>query len=158
MEHGNVTASGRSADGTDDLAAAERGFIAALEPGVVTGPDGATVWDSDAWDFLNAPCPPTVNPSLWRQSGLVAKQGLFEVTPGVYQVRGLDLSNMSLIEGERGVVVVDPLITAEAAAAGLALYREHRGDRPVTGVIYSHSHIDHFGGVKGVTSQDDVDA
>jgi alkyl sulfatase BDS1-like metallo-beta-lactamase superfamily hydrolase len=138
--------------------AATRGFIAALEPGRITDSNGTTVWDSDVWDFLDADCPPTVNPSLWRQSGLVAKQGLFEVTPGVYQVRGLDLSNMSLIEGERGVVVVDPLITAEAAAAGLALYRQHRGDRPVTGVIYSHSHIDHFGGVKGVTSQDDVDA
>ncbi|WP_280305466.1 alkyl/aryl-sulfatase [Nocardia neocaledoniensis] len=143
---------------TQDFADAERGFIAALSPGVVRNADGDVVWDSGAYSFLDDECPPTVNPSLWRQSKLVAMQGLYEVTEGIYQIRGLDLSNMTLIEGETGVLVIDPLISAETAAAGLALYREHRGDRPVTGVIYSHSHIDHFGGVKGVTSQDDVDA
>jgi alkyl sulfatase BDS1-like metallo-beta-lactamase superfamily hydrolase len=99
-----------------------------------------------------------VNPSLWRQSALVAEHGLFEVVPGLYQVRGLDLSNMSLIEGTAGVIFIDPLICAETAAAALALYRRHRGDRPVTGVVFTHSHIDHFGGVKGVTSQQEVDA
>jgi alkyl sulfatase BDS1-like metallo-beta-lactamase superfamily hydrolase len=145
------------ADDTD-LVDAERGFIAALDPGVVTGADGTVVWNNDSYAFLEEPCPPTVNPSLWRQSGLVAKQGLFEVCERVYQVRGLDLSNMTLIEGETGVVVIDPLISRETAAAGLALYREHRGDRPVTGVIYTHSHIDHFGGVKGVTTEEDVAA
>ncbi|HEU5108524.1 MAG TPA: alkyl sulfatase dimerization domain-containing protein [Micromonosporaceae bacterium] len=85
-------------------------------------------------------------------------QGLFEVVPGIYQVRGLDLSNVSFVEGERGVLVVDPLISAETAAAALGLYRKHRGDRPVTGVIYTHSHADHFGGVRGVVSAEDVDA
>jgi alkyl sulfatase BDS1-like metallo-beta-lactamase superfamily hydrolase len=143
---------------TQDFADAERGFIAALSPGVVRDADGDVVWDSGAYSFLDDECPPTVNPSLWRQSKLVAMQGLYEVSEGIYQIRGLDLSNMTLIEGETGVIVIDPLISAETAAAGLALYREHRGDRPVTGVIYSHSHIDHFGGVKGVTTQDDVDA
>ncbi|UGT57327.1 alkyl/aryl-sulfatase [Nocardia asteroides] len=143
---------------TQDFADAERGFIAALSPGVVRNEDGDVVWDSGAYSFLDDECPPTVNPSLWRQSKLVAMQGLYEVSEGIYQIRGLDLSNMTLIEGETGVLVIDPLISAETAAAGLALYREHRGDRPVTGVIYSHSHIDHFGGVKGVTTQDDVDA
>ncbi|WP_016693523.1 alkyl/aryl-sulfatase [Rhodococcus rhodochrous] len=139
-----------------DLDDVERGFLAALTPGVVTNAAGEVVWDSDAYAFLHQDCPPTVNPSLWRQSRLCARQGLFEVTDRVYQVRGLDLSNMTLVEGDTGVLVVDPLISAETAAAGLALYRAHRGDRPVTGVVYTHCHIDHFGGVKGVTTVEDV--
>ncbi|MFC4125321.1 alkyl/aryl-sulfatase [Nocardia rhizosphaerae] len=143
---------------TRDFDDAGRGFVAALSPGVVRNDDGAVVWDSGAFSFLDDECPPTVNPSLWRQSKLVVMQGLYEVSAGIYQIRGLDLSNMSLIEGDTGVIVIDPLISEETAAAGLALYREQRGDRPVTGVIYSHSHIDHFGGVKGVTTQDAVDA
>ncbi|MGW5436645.1 alkyl/aryl-sulfatase [Nocardia asteroides] len=145
-------------DDDQDFADAERGFVAALTPGVVTDAAGAVVWNSDEFAFLDGDCPPTVHPSLWRQSKLCALQGLYEVTDGIYQIRGLDLSNMTLVEGETGVLVVDPLISAETAAAGLALYREHRGDRPVVGVIYSHSHIDHFGGVKGVTTEDDVAA
>lgn len=136
----------------------DRGFIAALEPGIVRNTDGHVVWDSDSYAFLDDDCPPTVNPSLWRQSRLCARQGLFEVTERIYQVRGLDLSNMTLVEGDTGVIVIDPLISAETAAAGLALYRAHRGDRPVTAVIYTHSHIDHFGGVKGVTTVEDVAA
>ena len=143
---------------TADVADVERGFIAARTPAAVTDDTGKVIWDDDVDAFLTQPCPPTVNPSLWRQSGLVAAQGLYEVTPGLYQVRGMDLSNISFIEGQTGVIVVDPLISTETAAAALALYREHRGDRPVTAVIYTHSHVDHFGGVKGVTSQQDVDA
>ncbi|WP_278263030.1 alkyl sulfatase dimerization domain-containing protein [Nocardia sp. AG03] len=145
-------------DDEQDFVDADRGFVAALTPGVVKNEAGQVIWDSDGYAFLDEDCPPTVNPSLWRQSKLVAKQGLFEVTDGIYQLRGLDLSNMTLVEGETGVIVIDPLISAETAAAGLGLYREHRGDRPVTGVIFSHSHIDHFGGVKGVTTEDDVAA
>ncbi|WP_199043963.1 alkyl/aryl-sulfatase [Glycomyces salinus] len=135
---------------SQDFADADRGLIGRLEPGVVRTEDGRVVWDCAAWDFLEGDAPETVNPSLWRQSQLCARQGLYEVTDGVYQVRGLDLSNMTLIEGERGVIVVDPLISTETAAAAIGLYREHRGDRPVTGVVYTHSHIDHFGGVLGV--------
>lgn len=142
---------------TQDFGDAHRGFIAALEPGVVHA-DGRVVWDNDAYGFLAGDAPETVNPSLWRQSTLNAIQGLFEVVPGIYQVRGLDLSNVSFIEGDRGVIVLDPLISAETAAAALGLYRVHRGDRPVTGVIYTHSHADHFGGVRGVVTQEDVDA
>ena len=142
---------------TQDFDDARRGLIAPLA-GAVTADDGRVVWDSSTYDFLEADCPDTVNPSLWRQSQLVATAGLFEVVPGIYQVRGLDLSNISFVEGETGVIVIDPLISVETAAAALALYRAHRGDRPVTGVVYSHSHIDHFGGVKGVTTQEDVDA
>ncbi|MFI6573330.1 alkyl/aryl-sulfatase [Nocardia fluminea] len=143
---------------TQDFADAERGFVAALTPGVVKNAAGEVVWDIDAYSFLDGECPPTVNPSLWRQSQLCVKQGLFEVTDGIFQIRGFDLSNMTLVEGDAGVIVIDPLISEETAAAGLALYREHRGDRPVAGVIYSHSHIDHFGGVKGVTTEKEVAA
>ena len=122
-----------------DFADADRGLLGRLEPGRVTDTDGGLVWDADAYGFLDDGCPPTAHPSLWRQSRLVARQGLYEVVPGIYQVRGLDLSNISFVEGERGVIVVDPLISAEVAAAALALYREHRGERPVTAVIYTHS-------------------
>ncbi|MFD6453929.1 alkyl/aryl-sulfatase [Nocardia sp. NPDC060220] len=145
-------------DDNQDFADAERGFVAALTPGVVKNAAGKVVWDIDAYSFLDGECPPTVNPSLWRQSQLCVKQGLYEVTDGIFQIRGFDLSNMTLVEGDAGVIVIDPLISEETAAAGLALYREHRGDRPVTGVIYSHSHIDHFGGVKGVTTEEEVAA
>lgn len=137
-------------DDVTDFENADRGFIGALVPGVVEDAEGRTVWDNDAYAFLKAECPDTANPSLWRQAQLASKQGLYEVADGIYQVRGLDLSNMTLVEGERGVVVIDPLISAETAAAALGLYREHRGDRPVTGLIYTHSHGDHFGGARGV--------
>ncbi|WP_280382143.1 alkyl/aryl-sulfatase [Nocardia wallacei] len=143
---------------TADFADADRGFIAALTPGVVRSEGGKVVWDNDSYNFLQGSCPMSVHPSLWRQSQLTAKQGLYEIAPGFYQVRGLDLSNMTLIEGETGVVVIDPLISAETAKAGLALYRQHRGDRPVTGLIYSHSHVDHFGGARGVLTEEQVAA
>lgn len=149
-------------DDTRDFADADRGFIGALEPCVIKAADGRTVWDNDVYAFLHGStpeeAPDTVHPSLWRQSTLAAKQGLYEVVEGIYQVRGLDLSNVSFIEGDTGIIVIDPLVSTETAAAALALYREHRGDRPVTAVIYTHSHVDHFGGVLGVTSQAEVDA
>jgi alkyl sulfatase BDS1-like metallo-beta-lactamase superfamily hydrolase len=141
-----------------DYADARRGWVGGLDPAVVRTDDGRVVWDNEAYTFLDAPAPSCVNPSLWRQSGLVAMHGLYEVVEGIYQVRGLDLSNITFVEGGSGVIVIDPLISTETAAAALALYREHRGNRLVNAVIYTHSHADHFGGVKGVTSQDDVDA
>ena len=133
-----------------DFENAERGFVDALDPCVVTAADGRVVWDLRAYAYLEGDNPGTVHPSLWRQAQLCAKHGLFEVTSGIYQVRGMDISNMTLVEGDTGVIVIDPLISTETAAASLALYRKNRGDRPVTGVIYTHSHADHFGGVKGV--------
>ncbi|MFI5658366.1 alkyl/aryl-sulfatase [Streptomyces sp. NPDC051684] len=145
-------------DDTQDFEDAPRGLVARRVPSAVTAEDGRVVWDNDTYAFLKGEAPDTVNPSLWRQSQLVAEQGLFEVVEGIYQVRGLDLSNVTFIEGTTGVIVIDPLISTETAAAALALYREHRGERPVTGVLYTHSHVDHFGGVKGVTTQEDVDA
>jgi alkyl sulfatase BDS1-like metallo-beta-lactamase superfamily hydrolase len=145
-------------DDTADFDDARRGLIGRLEPCVVKADDGRVVWDNSSYAFLEGHAPDTVNPSLWRQSQLVAMDGLFEVAPGVYQVRGMDLSNISFVEGDTGVLVIDPLISAETAKAALDLYRKHRGDRPVVAVIYTHSHVDHFGGVKGVTTQADVDA
>src|ERR1700742_1217548 len=143
---------------TADFEAAERGLIDPGDP-VVRHDHGEVVWDNGSYSsFLTGDAPGTVHPSLWRQSTLVAKQGLFEVTDGIYQVRGYDLSNLSIIEGDTGVIVIDPLISTETAAAALALYRKHRGDRPVVAVIHSHSHADHFGGVKGGVAQADVDA
>ena len=101
---------------------------------------------------------PRCIPACGGRAKLCAKQGLYEVVEGIYQVRGLDLSNISFIEGDTGIIVIDPLVSTETAAAALALYRAHRGDRPVVAVIYTHSHVDHFGGVLGVTTQADVDA
>ncbi len=133
-----------------DYEDADRGLIGSLEPCIVYGADGSEIWNNDAFGFLSADCPDTVNPSLWRQSQLTARQGLYEVTDGIYQVRGLDLSNMTVVESDHGIIVIDPLISAECAAAALALYRTHRGHRSVTAVIYTHAHGDHFGGVHGV--------
>ncbi|MFF2503620.1 alkyl/aryl-sulfatase [Streptomyces sp. NPDC058067] len=140
-----------------DFEEADRGLLAPPPTATITAEDGRVVWNFGDTAFLDEDCPDTAHPNLWRQSQLCARAGLFEVTEGVYQVRGFDLSNMTLIEGRRGVVVVDPLVSAETAAAALALYRSQRGDRPVTGVIFTHSHIDHFGGVLGVIrASDDV--
>jgi len=134
-----------------DFDNAQRGLIARLEPGVIKGAGGRVIFDIDEFGrAVQGECPDTVNPSLWRQGQLTAIQGLFEVTGGIYQVRGADLSNITLVESANGVIVIDPLISQECASAALALYRAHRGDRPVTGVIYTHAHIDHFGGVLGV--------
>ncbi|NLT05233.1 MAG: MBL fold metallo-hydrolase [Solirubrobacterales bacterium] len=141
-----------------DFEDAARGLVAPLSPELVAATDGRVVWDVSAYEFLDGDRPETVNPSLWRQAQLLRLHGLFEVVEGVYQVRGLDLSNMTIVEGERGVLVIDPLISAETAAAALALYRAHRGDRPVTGLLYTHSHVDHFGGARGVVDAASVAA
>ena len=138
---------------------ARRGLIAPLPQEMVKSAEGKPVWNPEKFSFLNgAPAPDTVNPSLWRQSQLVQIGGLFEVTEGIYQVRNLDLANMTIIEGETGITIVDPLISAETAKAALDLYTANRGKKPVVAVIYTHSHVDHFGGVRGVVDQADVDA
>ncbi|MGW6273745.1 alkyl/aryl-sulfatase [Streptomyces sp. NPDC055060] len=141
---------GGSGSGGDDFADADKGFIAALTPGVVKNAEGKVVWDNDAYGFLKGDAPKSAHKSLWRQSRLVSKQGLYKVTDRVYQVRGLDLSNMTIVEGDTGIVVIDPLISAETAAAALKLFREHRGEKKVTGLVYTHPHVDHFGGCRGV--------
>ena len=108
-------------DDTTDFDNADRGFIAALSPCVIKAADGRVVWDNDAYSFLGGPAPTSVHPSLWRQSTLAAKQGLYEVVPGIYQVRGLDISNITFVEGDTGVIVIDPLVSTEVAAAATSV-------------------------------------
>ncbi|PYO01140.1 MAG: hypothetical protein DMD91_08680, partial [Candidatus Rokuibacteriota bacterium] len=142
-----------------DFDDARRGFIATLPEIEITNAHGRVVWSLRDYAFLHGPdAPPTVNPSLWRQARLNMHHGLFQVTDRIYQIRGFDISNMTIIEGDRGLIVVDPLISSEVARAGLDLYREHRGRRPVTTVVYTHSHVDHYGGVRGVVDEADVTA
>ena len=140
-----------------DFDDARRGFIATLPDGTVLGDGGKKVWDSRQYDFLKSDAvPATVNPSLWRQSQLNAVNGLFKVTDRVYQVRGIDLSNLTIIEGDTGLILIDPLLSNETAKAALDLYLNNVAQKPVIAVIYSHSHADHFGGAKGVISEDDA--
>jgi alkyl sulfatase BDS1-like metallo-beta-lactamase superfamily hydrolase len=143
----------------EDFADAARGFVATLPDVEIKNAQGRVVWSLREYAFLAAEeAPPTVNPSLWRQARLNLHNGLFHVADGIYQIRGFDISNMTLLEGERGVIVVDPLISTETARAGLELYFAHRGRRPVVAVIYTHSHTDHYGGVRGVVDEADVRA
>lgn len=136
-----------------DFELARRGFVATIPDAEIPG-----AWTMRPFGFLEEARPDTVNPSLWRQARLNAIHGLFKVTEGVYQVRGFDISNITFVEGERGYVVIDPLTSAQPAAAALKLMRENRGDKPVTAVIYTHSHVDHYGGIKGVASDEDIAA
>src|SRR3954466_13069882 len=136
---------------TRDFDDAKRGFLGTVENARIANPQGRGGWTLEPYGFLSAEeAPPTVDPSLWRQSRLNMNHGLFEVVPGVYQVRGLDIANMTLIEGERGVIVVDTLTSIEGARAAMQLYFEHRGRRPVAAVIFTHTHTDHWGGARGV--------
>ena len=138
---------------------AAKGFIAPLENnGVIKGKNGVTVWDVSKYSFIkdDIPAPQTVNPSLWRQSQLVMKGGLFKVTDRLYQVRNADLSNLTIIEGDTGIIIVDPLVSTETAKAALDLYFKHRPKKDIVAVIHSHSHVDHYGGVKGVVNEKEV--
>lgn len=142
-----------------DFDDAMRGFIATVPDALVPGAGPRPAWSMKPYDFLKADVPAdTVNPSLWRQAQLNAIHGLFQVTDRVYQVRGFDLANMTIVEGDSSLIVIDPLLTAETARAALDLYYQHRPRKPVGTVIYSHGHADHFGGVKGVTTEADVAA
>ena len=143
-------------DFAEDFELAARGFVGKPDSLVVRDASGRVVWDMDQFAFEQGGAPDTVNPSLWRQAKLNAMHGLFKVTDRIYQVRGYDLSNLSVIEGDTGYIIVDPLITEEVAKAAMDLIYEHLPKKPVVAVIYSHSHADHFGGVKGVTSEADV--
>ena len=149
----------RGLDFSDDVCFedAKRGFVATISDARILGANGKPVWDLSRFDFLdNDGAPDSVNASLWRLARLNRIHGLFKVTERVYQVRGFDLANMTIIEGDTGVILVDPLTVCESAAAALKLYREQRGERPVVAVIYTHSHVDHYGGVEGVISADDA--
>lgn len=147
-------------DNTSDFDAAHKGLIEALPQDPIKGGAGNVIWNPQQYGFIKEgdKAPDSVNPSLWRQSQLINISGLFEVTDGIYQVRNLDLSNMTIIEGKEGITVVDPLISAETAKVAIDLYYKNRGKKPVKAVIYTHSHVDHYGGVKGIVSQEDVNA
>ena len=143
---------------TEEEAFATRGFVAAWPEPTIKTADGRVAWDFKAFASLEGDAPDTANPSLWRHAKLLAKAGLYQVTDRIYQIRGFDVSVMTIIVGDTGLIVVDPLTTVEVAQAGLALARKTVGDKPVKAVIYTHSHADHFGGVRGVVSQADVDS
>ncbi|MEZ5441010.1 MAG: alkyl sulfatase dimerization domain-containing protein [Lysobacterales bacterium] len=135
----------------ESLADARRGFIAAPS-GQVRDDQGVVIWDFDAFDFVDGDPPETVNPSLWRQARLNNQIGLFEVTEGIWQLRGFDLANMTLVQGDSGWIVIDPLTSLETARTAIAFARSQLGDQPVSALIYTHSHVDHFGGALGVLS------
>ena len=142
-----------------DFDRATRGFMADIADRRVRDDAGRVVMDANNYDFLDRsnPAPDSVHPSLWRHAQLNHHRGLYEVIPGVWQVRGYDISNITFIRGTKGWLVIDPLTTAATARAGYELVSEHVEKLPVTAVIYTHSHTDHFGGVLGVTSQEAVD-
>jgi len=139
---------------------AHKGFIAPLPQEMIKGAGGNLVWDPAKYAFIKEgqAAPDTVNPSLWRQSQLINISGLFQVTDGIYQVRNHDLSNMTIVEGQQGLTIFDPLISTETAKSALELYYRHRPKKPVLAVVYTHSHVDHYGGVRGVVDEADVKA
>jgi len=144
-------------DGRDEEFA-RRGFLGSLSDPLIRNKQGKPVWNIAGHEWVTGPAPASVNPSLWREVGNLRHHGLFQVTDGVWQVRGFDVSNMTIIRGSNGWILIDPLTTRETAAAALDLVNQKLGARPVTAVIYSHSHGDHFGGVRGVVSEADVKA
>lgn len=143
-------------DTQQDFEDAARGLIAADDSSVVRTEAGKLVWDIPSYAFIDGDAPASVNPSLWRQERLNNIRGLFEVVPGIYQLRGFDLSNMTIIEGDTGWIIVDPLTAKETAAHALAFAREYLGVKPIKAILFTHSHIDHFGGALGVASVEEV--
>lgn len=152
-------------DNTEDFKDASRGLIAPLpDKGIIKNLKGDVIWNLDAYKFLttdqpddSSTAPETVNPSLWRQARLLKIAGLFKVTENIYQIRSADLSNMTIIEGKTGLIIVDTLFSKETAEAALALYYQNRPIKPIKAVIYTHSHVDHFGGIKGLITQQQAD-
>ena len=142
-------------DDPQDFEDAKRGFMA-RPTGKIMADDGSVLHDFDAYQFVTGQAPDTVNPSLWRHARLNAEIGLFKVTDGIYQLRGFDIANITLIEGKTGWIVVDALTSRESAAAAMAFARQQLGDKPVTALVFTHSHIDHFGGALGIVSPKDV--
>jgi alkyl sulfatase BDS1-like metallo-beta-lactamase superfamily hydrolase len=145
-------------DDRKDFEFAESGFIATRTDPYIRDESGKVLSTLTSYDFLKKPVPETVNPSLWRQAQILTKHGLFKVSERIYQVRGFDVSAISFIDAGKGWIVVDPLTTVETAKAAFDLATEHLGKKLVLAVIYSHSHADHFGGVLGIVSRDEVDA
>ena len=145
-------------DDPRDFENSRRGFLGTFEPLVIENDQGERVWSLQGFEFLSAEPVSTVNPSLWRQEQLNNIHGLFEIHERIYQVRNFDLSNMTLIASDTGWIVIDPLISKETAAAAFALATKHLGERPIRAIVYSHSHADHFGGVRGLVEESDVES
>ena len=140
-----------------DFEDATRGLMAQLNDPIVKAADGRVVWNTQRYEFVKGDPPATVNPSLWREQKLNTAAGLFKVVDGVYQIRGYDMANMTLVEGASGWIVIDTLFTEDVARAGLKLAMETlKSSKPVVAVIYTHSHVDHFGGVRGVVDEADA--
>lgn len=141
-----------------DFADADRGFIAGFPDEKLRHADGSLMFDLAQFDYLadDAAPPDTVNPSLWRQSQIMRRGGLYQVADRLYQSRNNDIANLTIVEGDAGLVIIDCTASVEAATQGLALFRQHVSDKPVAAVIYTHTHIDHYGGVKGVVDPADV--
>lgn len=135
-----------------DFDFATRGFVATLKDPVIRDAAGKPVWDTAAFAFASGPAPATVNPSLWRHAQVLGKAGLFKVTDRIWQVRGFDVANVTFVRGDKGWIVIDPLTATETAAAAYALISEKVARLPVTAMIYTHSHVDHFGGAGAFTS------
>lgn len=129
-----------------DFDFASRGFVATLKDPIIRDAGGKPVWNTDAFAFAEGQAPATVNPSLWRHAQVLGKAGLFKVTDRIWQVRGFDVANITFVRGDKGWIVIDPLTATETAAAAYALISEKVEKLPVTGMIYTHSHVDHFGG------------
>ena len=145
-------------EGTRDAEFSTRGFLATRADPVILNAAGKPAWNLAAYAFVSGPAPDTVNPSLWRHMTHLKHHGLYQVTDNVWQVRGFDVSNMTIIRGQTGWILIDPLTGIETAKAALELVNATLGERPVTAVIYSHSHADHFGGVRGVVDENAVKA
>ncbi|GAB4476180.1 MAG: alkyl/aryl-sulfatase [Erythrobacter tepidarius] len=143
-------------DGMRDADFSVRGFLATAPDPVIRNNAGEPVWNLDAYAFVDGPAPATVHPSLWRHMRYLKHHGLYQVTDNVWQVRGFDLSNMTIVRGKSGWIVIDPLTSVETAKAAMALVNATLGQRPVSAVIYSHSHADHFGGVRGLIDAADA--
>lgn len=140
-----------------DFADAARGLVAPAPVAVIRNPEGQIVWDMNQYQFLNGDAPlETINPSLRRQATLNNFHGLFKVADRIYQVRGYDLANMGIVVGDTGYIVIDPLTSVDTSRAALELVYAHLGKKPIMAVIHSHSHADHWAGVKGVVSAEDV--
>ena len=156
VRHNQAVAESLPLDDPKDFEDARRGKIAGGDQVRVLSEDGRVLWDTGTYDFIVGEAPTSVNPSLWRQEKLNNEHGLFEVVEGIYQVRGYDLANMSVIDGATGWIIVDPLGSRETASTAMDLVRKHLGNKPVRAIIYTHSHIDHFGGVEGVATTEEV--
>lgn len=143
-------------DNGKDAAFAAQGFVATRVDPIIRNKDGRPVWNLAAYDWMKGDAPATVNPSLWRHMSILRKNGLFKLSEGMWQVRGFDVSNMTVIAGKTGWILIDPLTNRETSAAALELVNQQLGVRPIVAVIYTHSHADHFGGIRGILSPEDV--